>query len=141
MINHESDVPNQLLRPMLKAMGWEEGEDYAAEVHFKAGRGSAKRPDFCLHITGSGEDTEAKVVIECKLYMKNGKEIEQNFTQGRSYAKWGNAQVLVLCDKQQILVYQRHKGTFDRNKFKTFYWKEVMGGNPDKFNELKKLLG
>lgn len=140
IIVHESDVSNQLLRPTLNSMGWNEGVDYKPEVHFKAGRGSAKRPDFCLHVTGEGDDLEAKVIFECKLYMKNGKEIEANFTQGRSYAKWGNAQVLVLCDKVQILVYERQNGSFDRNKFKKFYWKEVMGGNPDKFNELKRLL-
>ena len=140
IIVHESDVSNQLLRPTLNSMGWKEGVDYKPEVHFKAGRGSAKRPDFCLHVTGEGDDLEAKVIFECKLYMKNGKEIEANFTQGRSYAKWGNAQVLVLCDKVQILVYERHNGSFDRNKFKKFYWKEVMGGNPDKYNELKRLL-
>lgn len=140
IIVHESDVSNQLLRPTLNSMGWKEGVDYKPEVHFKAGRGSAKRPDFCLHVTGEGDDLEAKVIFECKLYMKNGKEIESNFTQGRSYAKWGNAQVLVLCDKVQILVYERHNGLFDRNKFKKFYWKEVMGGNPDKYNELKRLL-
>ncbi len=139
-IVHESDVSNQLLRPMLNAMGWKENENYKPEVHFKAGRGSAKRPDFCLHIKGEGEDIEAKVIFECKLYMKNSKEIEANFTQGRSYAKWGNAQVLVLCDKEQLLVYERHHGSFDRNKFKKFYWGEVMGGDSDKFNELKKLL-
>ena len=140
IIVHESDVSNQLLRPTLNSMGWKEGVDYKPEVHFKAGRGSAKRPDFCLHVTGEGDDLEAKVIFECKLYMKNGKEIESNFTKGSSYAKWGNAQVLVLCDKVQILVYERHNGSFDRNKFKKFYWKEVMGGNPDKYNELKRLL-
>ena len=140
IIVHENDVSNKLLRPTLNSMGWKEGVDYKPEVHFKAGRGSAKRPDFCLHVTGEGDDLEAKVIFECKLYMKNGKEIEANFTQGRSYAKWGNAQVLVLCDKVQILVYERHNGSFDRNKFKKFYWKEVMGGNPDKYNELKRLL-
>lgn len=140
IIVHESDVSNQLLRPTLNSMGWKKGVDYKPEVHFRAGRGFAKRPDFCLHVTGEGDDLEAKVIFECKLYMKNGKEIEANFTQGRSYAKWGNAQVLVLCDKVQILVYERHNGSFDRNKFKKFYWKEVMGGNPDKYNELKRLL-
>lgn len=140
VIKLEKDVSNFLLRPMLNSMGWKEHEDYEPEVHFKAGRGSAKRPDFCLHITGQGEDVEAKVIFECKFYMKNSKEIEANFTQGRSYARWGNAQILVLCDKQQLIVYKRKNGSFDRNKFQTFYWKDVMGGNPDKFNELKEIL-
>lgn len=140
ILNVEKDVSNNLLIPMLKSMGFQKGIDYDDEVPFKAGRGSAKRPDFCLHLTGKGEYKEAKVVIECKYYMKNNKEVEANFKQGLSYAKWGNAQVLVLCDKEQILVYERHNGSFDRNKFKKFYWGEVMGGNSDKFNELKKLL-
>lgn len=70
IIVHESDVSNQLLRPTLNSMGWKEGVDYKPEVHFKAGRGSAKRPDFCLHVTGEGDDLEAKVIFECKLYMK-----------------------------------------------------------------------
>lgn len=136
----EKDVSINLLVPTLEAMGWKKGVDYDDEVPFKAGRGSAKRPDFCLHLTGKGEYKETKVVIECKYYMKNNKEVEANFKQGLSYAKWGNAQVLVLCDKVQILVYQRHDGSFYLNNFKKFYWGEVMGGNSDKFNELKKLL-
>lgn len=140
VLNYESDVSNNLLIPMLNAMGWKEHVDFEQQVPFKAGRGVAKRPDFCLHITGHGDDVKAKVIFECKYYMKNGHERKANFTQGRSYAKWGSAKVLVLCDKQVILVYRLHNGEFDQNKFKTFYWSEVMGANPDKFNELKKLL-
>ena len=33
------------------------------------------------------------------------------FKQVLSYVKWGNAQVLVLCDKVQNLVYECHNGT------------------------------
>ncbi len=31
------------------------------------------------------------------------------YDQGVSYAKWGEAKVMVLCDKNQIRVYERDK--------------------------------
>ena len=144
-IEHEADVSNKLLVPLLEEMGWELGKDFEAEVEFPAGRGSTghqmeKRPDFCLHLTGKDKvDRGAKVVIEVKLYMKNNEEIEANYKQGLSYAKWGEAQVLVLCDKYQIRVYERNKkGKFDENKWVRFRWEEME--NLEKFNELKRML-
>lgn len=74
----------------------------------KTGFASDKRPDFLLHINRTKDDIEAKVVIEVKRHMKNGKQIHANFVQGRSYAKWGAADVLVSCDMKRILVYRRN---------------------------------
>ena len=71
--------------------------------------------------------------------MKNDKEIHDNFIQGRSYAKWGNAQTLVLCDEKKILVYQRDNNySFTENKFIKFSWNDMETN--EKYNELKKLL-
>lgn len=143
-IELESDVSNQLLVPLLEEMGWKKDIDFKAEVEFKAGRGSTghsmkKRPDFCLHLKGEKESIEAKVVIEVKLFMKNNDEIESNYKQGLSYAKWGNAQVLVLCDKAQIRVYLRDKhNNFDINKYIRYRWEDMQ--NLEKYNELKRLL-
>ena len=143
-INLEKDVSWKLLVPLLEEMGWKYKEDFFDEVEFPAGRGTtghamAKRSDFCLHMTGTGKGLGAKVVIEAKLNMKNNEEISENFEQGVSYAKWGNAQVLVLCDKNQIRVYERNKkGEFDENKWKRFRWEEME--NLEKFNELKRML-
>lgn len=144
MIEHEKDVSEQLLVPLLEQMGWKKNEDFQAEVEFNAGRGktgfaSEKRPDFLLHIVKTKDDIEAKVAIEVKRHMKNDKEIHANFVQGRSYAKWGAVEVLVLCDMKRILVYKRNKkNRFDENDFIEFSWKDTE--NPDKFTELKKLL-
>jgi hypothetical protein len=140
----EKDVSWQLLVPLLNEMGWEYKKDFFDEVEFPAGRGTTghqmdKRPDFCLHMTGSEKDLGAKVVIEVKLFMKDTEEIAANFYQGLSYAKWGNAQILVTCDKNQIRVYERNKkGEFDENKFKRFYWDKL--DKLENFNELKRLL-
>jgi len=143
-IELESDVSNQLLVPLLEEMGWKKNEDFKPEVEFPAGRGTTghkmeKRPDFCLHLSGSEREQEAQVVIEVKLNMKNNQEIKANYDQGVSYAKWGNARVLVLCDKNQIRVYERNKkNAFDEDKWTRFRWEEMQ--NLEKFNELKRLL-
>ncbi len=143
-IKLEADVSKKLLIPRLEEMGWKEGVDFFPEVEFPAGRGKTghkmeKRPDFCLHMTGSDKDLGAKVVIEVKLHMKNTEEVNKNYYQGLSYAKYGNAQVLVICDKNQIRVYQRDaKGNFNIKKFIKFYWEELQ--DLSKFNELKNLI-
>ena len=121
-------------------MGWVKDKDFKGEVEFNAGRGktgfaSEKRPDFLLHIVETKDDIEAKVAIEVKRHMKNEKEIHENFKQGRSYAKWGAAEVLMICDMIRIRVYQR---SFEETDYTEFSWNDTE--NPDKFAELKKLL-
>jgi hypothetical protein len=139
-IIHEKDVTDKYLVPMLEKMGWVKGIDFQWEVPFTAGRGSSKRPDYCLHVTQTKGEYSAKVIIEAKYYMKNGQDIEKAFKQCKSYGKWGNAQTLVLIDKYQILVFNKHNGTFDSSKYDLFYWSDVINGNADKYNALKKLL-
>lgn len=143
-IELESDVSWKLLVPLLEEMGWKYKEDFYDEVEFPAGRGTTghqmdKRPDFCLHLKETDTEKEAQVVIEVKLNMKNTEEIHANYKQGVSYAKWGEAKVLVLCDKNQIRVYERTpKGKFDENKWIRFRWEEMQ--NLEKYNELKRIL-
>lgn len=145
-IIYEDDVSWKLLVPRLEEMGWKYKKDFFDEVEFPAGRGTTghemdKRPDFCLHLSGGERDKEAQVVIEVKLNMKNNQEIKANYDQGVSYAKWGNARVLVICDKNQIRVYERNK----KNQFvpfdtptARFRWEDMQ--KLEKFNELKGLL-
>lgn len=145
-IKLESDVSWKLLVPRLEEMGWKYKKDFFDEVEFPAGRGTIghqmeKRPDFCLHMSGSGSMLTTKVVFEVKYFMKDNKEIEMNYNQGLSYAKWGEAQILVLCDKSQIRVYERRKkggfNSYDMPNAK-FRWEdmEIL----EKFNELKRML-
>ena len=110
------------------------------QVVEKLGLPQKKRPDFLLHIVETKDDIEAtKVAIEVKRHMKNEKEIHENFKQGRSYAKWGAAEVLMICDMIRIRVYQRNKkNRFEETDYTEFSWNDTE--NPDKFAELKKLL-
>ena len=144
IINDEKDVSQKLLIPLLEQMGWKKNIDFRGEVEFPAGRtetnySSDKRPDFCLHIVEKNDDIEARVVFEVKKHMNTLKKVHENFVQGRSYAKWGNAQVLVLVDLRQILVYERATdNSFNESKPKKFSWIDME--NPDKYAELKNIL-
>lgn len=138
-IINEKDVEEKLLKPLLDEMGLE----YHQQVEFPAGHSTTghkmeKRPDFCLHMSGSGSQLTTKVVIEVKYWMKDNADIEKTFDQGVTYAKWGEAQVLVLCDKNQIRVYVRNKhGKFEMKRPRLL-WEDMQ--KLEKFNELKRLL-
>ena len=142
-LKNERDVEDYRLKPLLNEIGIA----YAQQVEFPAGHSTTghkmeKRPDFCLHMSGSGSLLTAKVVIEVKYFMKDNSEIAKAFDQGVTYAKWGEAQVLVLCDKNQIRVYERtKKGTkniFDIDKYKRFRWEDME--NLEEYNKLKCML-
>lgn len=69
--------------------------------------------------------------------MKNYQEIEAAFLQAFSYAKLLMSSVIVLCDKECILVYENKEG-FSRSRYKKYYWEDMK--IPDLYNELKKKL-
>ena len=116
------------------------GRIYENVTELFAGAGiTIKLPERAYRPTVNQDDIEAKVAIEVKRHMKNEKEIHENFKQGRSYAKWGAAEVLMICDMIRIRIYQRNKkNRFEENDFIEFSWKDTE--NSDRFAELKKLL-
>ena len=144
-IEDENDVYDKLVTPLLEEMGWKKGVDFKREVEFAAGHGTTghamnKRPDYCLHITEHGRMKYAKVVIEAKFFIKNNAELSETFDQCLTYASWGQAKVLVLCDKNTIYVYEPDRnGQFDQHHHRTRYrWAQLK--NPEVFKELKRKL-
>lgn len=136
-IKYEHDVEQQLLEPLLNSMGWYKNKDFIRQLPIHAGRGHRIFPDYALHYSNKPDEEKAKVLIEAKLYMKNNQEIEEAFLQARSYAHLLESSVIVLCDKQCLIVYEK-KQSFDRDNYKKYYWEELE--NPDLFNELKNKL-
>lgn len=136
-IVHERDVETQLLEPLLNSMNWFENKDFIRQLPIHAGRGHRIFPDYALHYSNKPDEEKAKVLIEAKLFMKNNQEIEEAFLQARSYACLLESSIIVLCDKQCLIVYEK-KQSFDRDSYKKYYWEELE--NPDLFNELKNKL-
>lgn len=136
-IEKERDVELQLLEPLLNSMGWYENKDFIRQLPIHAGRGHRIFPDYALHYDNKPDEEKAKVLIEAKLYMKNNQEIEEAFLQARSYAQLLESYIIILCDKVGLIVYKK-KGSFDRGRYKKYYWEELE--NTDIFNELKNKL-
>lgn len=137
VVRDERDVEKKLLEPLLNEMGWYEHKNFIRQLPIHAGRGHRIFPDYALHYDNKPDEEKAKVLIEVKYYMKNNQEIESAFLQAFSYAKLLLSSVIVLCDKECILVYDNKNG-FSRNRYKRYYWEDMK--DPDLYNELKNRL-
>lgn len=137
-IEIERDVEQQLLEPLLNSMGWYENKDFIRQLPIHAGRGHRIFPDYALHYNNKPDEEKAKVLIEAKLCMKNNQEIESAFLQARSYARLLSSHVIVLSDKDCLIIYERKADSFDRDGYMKYYWGELQ--NPDIFNEIKNKL-
>ena len=118
-------------------MGWFEYKHYIRQLPIHAGRGHRIFPDYALHYENKPDEEKAKVLIEVKYHMKNYQDVETAFLQAFSYAKLLMSSIIVLCDKDSILVYGNKNG-FSRNSYKKYYWEDLK--NPDTFNMLKNNL-
>lgn len=136
-IKVERDVETKLLEPLLKTMGFEEYKDYIRQLPIHAGRGHRIFPDYALHYCDKPDEETARVLIEAKYHMKSNQEIEAAFLQARSYAMLLDSSVIILCDKNSLLVYER-KQSFDRDRYTKLHWGEFE--NPDRYNALKNIL-
>lgn len=136
-IRVEHDVEIKLLEYYLDKMGFVKDVDYITQLPIHAGRGSRIYPDYALHFDNTPGLEKAKVLIEVKLYMKSTKDIDEAFMQGRSYANLLESDIVILCDKYQLIIFERHNG-FNRNKYKRIYWTEL--SNHDNFNRLKNII-
>ena len=111
--------------------------DYMRQVPLRAGCGERIYPDFAVHCTKTDNGYIAKVLIEAKLSMRNKKEVYAAFQQANSYAHLLEAPIIILCDKEMLLVYTNENG-FNRNRYKRFFWEDME--NPDSFNELRQII-
>lgn len=143
-LGNEADVSKQMICKLLNEMGWIEGRDFSPEVHFAAGHGETgnrkdKRPDFCLHEYKVNDKPRAKVLIESKFFLKNNDAIKEAFDQTETYAGWGHSRVMLICDRNQIRVYEKNRHDEFSLDHRTIYrWSQMK--NNDKFQELKNKL-
>lgn len=136
-IETERDVEKKLLEPLLNSMGLHENSDFIRQLPIHAGRGHRIYPDYALHYDIKPDEERATVLIEAKLYMKNNQEVEDAFLQARSYAMLLDSSVIILCDRNTIIAYEKAQ-SFDRDRYIKYYWEEL--NNTDIFNRLKSKL-
>ena len=127
-IKIERDVEQQLLEPLLNSIGWYENKDFIRQLPIHAGRGRRIFPDYALHYDNKPDEEKAKALIEAKLHMKTNQDIEVAFLQARSYALLLDSSIIVLCDKDCLIVYEKIN-SFDRDRYTKYYWGDFE--NPD----------
>ncbi|KGN68233.1 hypothetical protein HR09_08720 [Porphyromonas gulae] len=132
-INKERDVEIVLLEPLLNEMGVE----WVRQLPIHAGRGHRIYPDYALYADTTAGYEKAEILIEAKFLMKNNKDVEECFMQARSYANILEASIIIICDKNCLIIYRKHE-SFDRNRFMKIYWSELR--QPDVYNKLKQII-
>ncbi|WP_312324307.1 restriction endonuclease subunit R [Soonwooa sp.] len=137
-LKNEREVEVNLIEPFLKNIGFQE-KDWIRQLTVRMGRGERNFPDYAFLIDGTKGFEKAHMLIESKFYIKNNKELEETFKQVWSYGQRLSANILIIADKDSIWIYKQHNNSFDRTKYRKYFWKELE--NPDKYNEAKKLIG
>ena len=128
-IELEVDVERLLLEPLLTSLGFELGRDYIRQLGLHAGRGHRVFPDYSLHYSSKSNEESAQILIEAKRHMKSNKEIYDAFVQARSYALLLGSRLIVLCDKECLLLFEKINGVFTRDYHIRIYWSQL--SNPD----------
>lgn len=136
-ISREKDVENLLIKPLLKALGYNK-EDYIQQLYIEIGNHNyALIPDFVVNpilITGH---YSAKLIIEAKLSISTNKLLDQAKNQARSYAKLLNAKYILLASIEGLWLCSR---TDDyTNNILNFSWSELQ--EVDVFKQLLNIIG
>lgn len=103
------------------------------------GRGERNYPDYAFVSDRKEGYEKASMLIECKLSIRNNRDLEDAFKQVWPYGQRLGASTLVIADKDSIWVYQKKQDGFDRTSYTPLFWQELE--QPDNFNRLKKLIG
>lgn len=139
----EKWVEENLIKPLLERMGWgHEPKDYRTQVYLQLGRKKddnkikqSGRPDFSVFPFGENRQC-ADIVIEAKGPGEmDGKKLRETFDQGESYASRQYAELLVLSDDKQLLLYKRTKDgnfKFTNTPFAEFSWEALLDENEKK---------
>lgn len=136
-IRNERDVETALIDFYLSEVGLMENKDYVRQLGIRAGRGSRVYPDYALHFDDTPGYERAQILIEAKYHMKTNSDVEECFKQARSYANILESNIIILCDKDCLMIYKKDN-SFDRDRYKKNYWEELK--HPDAYNAFKKIL-
>lgn len=133
----EKDVENNLVKPFLKKLGYED-EEYQQQLYIEIGNHNhALIPDFVIHPVVTSGHQSGEFLVEAKLTISSNKVLEETKKQARSYAKLLNAKYSVLASKEGIWI---SKSDDDYTKdILVFSWAELK--NEDNFFKVFKIIG
>lgn len=137
-LNNERDVEISLVEPLIDKLGYTQ-TDWIRQMPVRMGRGERNYPDYAFFASLEKGYEKAKMLIETKFHIKSNIELEETFKQARSYAIRLEANILIICDKESIWLYEKGNGSFDRTTYIKKYWEEI--NNPDEFKLIRLKVG
>lgn len=140
-ITCEKDVEEKILIPALLGLGYKEG-DWTRQLRMKAGRGEKAIPDFVFFPHGEEHAENAPLVIEAKWHMSSEKERNDNYRQGRSYAKMLESDIMGICDDERLILYKRNSNkefNYSNPVFEAVW--AAIAGDEQVHDKLMQLIG
>ncbi len=136
----EKDVEEKILIPLLTKLGYSE-HDYTRQLTQKAGRRLKVIPDFVFCPGGKEHFQTAPFIIEAKYDMGTLREYSNAFAQALSYARIMRSDMMGICDKERLVIYDVSSGTAKQETpiFEQ-HW-AVIYTDTSTLNRLVKLIG
>ncbi len=134
ILKSEKDVEEYLIEPLLLKLKYKQG-DWVRQMPIRMGRRHTYYPDYCVSVNKEG----AEMIIEAKYSIISDKELQEAFSQAKSYARNLLSSKLMIAAKEGFWVFLKNGKVFDRSNFQKFSWNDVE--DPDSFFELLKLVG
>lgn len=101
---NEKAVEDKLIKPLLKKLGYKEGE-YVQQMYVEFGNHNHDLiPDFVLNPKSRAGHYSGYAVIEAKRSIKNKKELDEAKKQARSYAKMLGAKYMAVASLEGIKI-------------------------------------
>lgn len=136
-ITREKDVENLLIKPLLKKLGYAEG-DYETQMYIEIGNhNNALIPDFVLLPNKKRGHQSAFALIEAKLSIPTQSFLREVEIQARSYARQLGVKYSAIASKEMFWLY-----TPDDDYTKPVFhasWAEL--NDADVFSRLDKFIG
>ena len=136
-IENERDVEQQLIEPLLLDLGFKE-KDWIRQLPLKMGRQSKYYPDYAILASTINGKEKAKLILEAKYSISSDKQLEESFSQARSYGLRLQSEKIILADRDFVWVYGKTKGDFEPKPILKFHWNDLT--NSDNLHELKEKL-
>ena len=134
---NEKAVEDELIKPLLKKLGYEESE-YRQQLYIEIGNHNyALIPDFVLSPVTSNGHYSGFAIIEAKRSITTEKQLEEVKVQARSYAKMVGAKYSSIASQEGIWVTSA-KDDYSKDIFSSS-WVELK--DEDTFYDLNQMIG
>lgn len=113
-VKNEKDVENQVLEPLLEALGFA-ASSWERQVTIKVGRSEKAIPDYLVGVTRKNNSVNADWVWEAKHSIANHSQLEKDFGQVVSYGRLTNAKGVSLVSKEGVWICSSEKSGSVKN--------------------------